>query len=102
MQTQKKERVKSFRDYAFEKAGLNRGDHLSFKNYLKWIKDGHIVDETFNEKEQRLLKQQVENKIAAKEEEKEKITCDKKTAQEVSKPTIERKIKELNEEIQQI
>ncbi|SNB23886.1 conserved membrane hypothetical protein [Flavobacterium psychrophilum] len=101
LQTQKKERVKSFRDYAFEKAGLNRGDHLSLKNYLKWIKDGHIVDETFNEKEQRLLKQQVENKIATKEEEKEKITCDKKTNQEVSKPTIERKIKELNEEIQQ-
>ena len=101
LQTQKKERVKSFRDYAFEKAGLNRGDHLSFKNFLNWIKDGHIVDETFNEKEQRLLKQQIEIKINTKEEEKEKTVCDKKTEQEVSKPSIEKKIKEIEEEIRQ-
>lgn len=101
LQSQRTERVKSFREYAFEKAGFNRGDHLSLKNFLHWIKDGHIVDETFNEKEQRLLKQQVENKIVAKEEEKEKIECDKKTAQEVTKTSIEQKIKDLNDEIKQ-
>ena len=40
---EKVERVKSFREYAFEKAGLNRGDYLSLKTYLKWIKDGHLM-----------------------------------------------------------
>jgi len=99
--TKKVERVKSFREYAFEKAGLNRGDYLSLKTYLKWVKDGHLVDETYNENEQHLLKQQVKNKIVEKEEEKEKIVGEKKTAIEVSIPAIDKKIKELNDEIQQ-
>lgn len=98
---EKVERVKSFREYAFEKAGLNRGDYLSLKTYLKWIKDGHLVDETYNEKEEHLLKQQVQNKIIAKDGEKEKVDGEKRTAIEVSKPSIEKKIKDLNDEIQQ-
>lgn len=101
LSTQKVERVRSFREYAFEKAGLNRGDYLSMKANLQWIKDGHLVDETYNEKEEHLLKQQVKNKIIAKDEEKEKIDGEKKTSIEVSKPSIEKKIKELNDEIQQ-
>jgi hypothetical protein len=98
---EKVERVKSFREYAYEKAGLNRGDYLSLKANLQWIKDGHLVDETYNEKEEHLLKQQVQNKIIAKDEEKEKIDGEKRTAVEVSKPSIEKKIKDLNDEIQQ-
>jgi hypothetical protein len=101
LSTQKVERVKSFREYAFEKAGLNRGDYLSLKANLQWIKDGHLVDETYNEKEEHLLKQQVKNKIITKDEEKEKVDGEKRTAVEVSKPAIEKKIKELNDEIQQ-
>ena len=97
----KVERVKSFRAYAFEKAGLNRGDYLALKTYLKWIMDGHLVDETYDENEQFLLKQQLQKKIAYKEEEKEKMDGDKRAAIEVNKPSIEKKIKELNEEIQQ-
>lgn len=97
----KKERVRSFREYAFEHAGLNRGSHLSLKSYLKWIKDGHLVDETYNENEQHLLKQQAQIKIIDKENEREKVDGDKRTAVEVSKPFIEKKIKELNDEIQQ-
>jgi hypothetical protein len=98
---EKFERVKSFREYAFEKAGLNRGDSLSLKTHLKWIKDGHLVDETYNEKEQDLLKQHVKNKINTKDEEREKIAGEKRTAVEVNKPAIEKKIKDLNDEIQQ-
>jgi hypothetical protein len=101
LSNQKGERVKSFREYAFEHAGLNRGSHLSLKTYLKWIKDGHLVDETYNENEEHLLKQQVKNKIIVKDEEKEKIDGEKRTAVEVSKPSIEKKIKDLNDEIQQ-
>lgn len=101
LSTQKVERVRSFREYAFEKAGLNRGDYLSMKANLQWIKDGHLVDETYNEKEEHLLKQQVKNKIIAKDEEKEKVDGEKRTSIEVSKPAIEKKIKDLNDEIQQ-
>ena len=99
--TKKVERVKSFREYAFEKAGLNRGDYLSLKTYLKWITDGHLVDDTYNENEQHLLKQQVKNKILTKDDEKEKIEGEKRTAIEVAKPSVEKRIKELNDEIQQ-
>jgi hypothetical protein len=98
---QKVERVKSFREYAFEKAGLNRGDYLSLKTYLKWITDGHLVDDTYNENEQHLLKQQVKNKILTKDDEKKKIEGEKRTAIEVAKPGVEKKIKDLNDEIQQ-
>jgi hypothetical protein len=97
----KVERAKSFREYAFEKAGLNRGDYLSLKTYLKWITDGHLVDDTYNENEQYLLKEQVRSKMLTKDDEKEKIEGQKRTAVEVSKPSIETRIKELNDEIQQ-
>lgn len=99
--TPKVERVKSFRAYAFEKAGLNRGDYLALKTYLKWIKDGHLVDETYDENEQYLLKQQLQKKIVVKADEKEKLDGDKRAALEVSKPAVEKKIKELTDAIQQ-
>lgn len=95
------ERVKSFSSYAFEKAGLNKGDSISLKTYLKWIKDGHLVEETYDENEQTLLKQQVEKKISDTTNDKFKVEGEKRTATEVVKPSIERKIKELNEDIQQ-
>lgn len=95
------ERVKSFRDYAFGKAGLNLGNYLALKTYLKWIKDGHLVDETYNEKEQVFLKQHVKNKIIIKGEEREKVDGEKRNAVEVHKPSIEKRIKDLIEEIQQ-
>jgi hypothetical protein len=59
------------------------------------------VDETYNHNEDHLLRQQAEMKILSKDEEKQKIEGDKKAAVEVSKPSIERKIKDLNDEIQQ-
>ena len=98
---EKVERVKSFKDFGFKRAGQNLGNSLSLKAHLNWIRDGHFVDETFNGNEEHLLRQQAENKILAKDEEKEKIEGDKKTATEVNKPSIERKIKDLNDEIQQ-
>ena len=98
---EKVERVKSFKDFGFKRAGQNLGNYLSLKAHLNWIRDGHFVDETFNGNEEHLLRQQAENKILAKDEEKEKIEGDKKTATEVNKPSIERKIKDLNDEIQQ-
>lgn len=95
------ERVKSFSSYAFEKAGLNKGDAISLKTYLQWIKDGHLVEDTYDENEQTILKQQVEKKISDTTSDKLKIEGDKRRACEVSKPTILGKIKELTDEIQQ-
>ena len=98
---EKVERVKSFKDFGFKRAGQNLGNCLSLKAHLNWIRDGHFVDETFNDNEEDLLRQQAEKKILSKVEEKEKIEGDKKNATEVNKPSIERKIKDLNDEIQQ-
>lgn len=100
--TEKVERVKSFKDFGFKRAGQNLGENLSLKNHLNWIKDGHIVDVVFNDKEADLLRQQAENRILAKDVEKEKIEGEKRTTSEVSKPSIENKIKDLNDEIQQM
>lgn len=99
--TEKVERVKSFKDFGFKRAGQNLGESLALKNHLNWIKDGHIVDETYSDKEANLLRQQAENKILAKDEEKVKIEGEKRTASEVVKPSLENKIKDLNDEIQQ-
>lgn len=98
---QKVERVKSFNDFGFDKAGKNAGDFISLKVHLGWIKDGHIVEDGYDENEQHLLKNQLENKIVAKEEDKNAIDGEKRAASEVAKPAIEKKIKELTDEIQQ-
>ena len=98
---EKAERVKSFKDFGFKRAGQNLGNCLSLKAHLNWIRDGHFVDEAFNGNEEHLLRQQVEMKILSKDDEKEKLEGDRKTANEVAKPSIERKIKDLNDEIQQ-
>lgn len=59
----KVEKVKSFRDYAYEQAGLNKGESFSLKVFLQWIKEGHIVDESYNENEHNQLKKQIENRV---------------------------------------
>ena len=64
-------------------------------------KNGHLVDETFDKNEQHLLKQEFKNEILYKEDEKEKLDRDKRAVLEVNKTIIEKKIKELNDEIQQ-
>ncbi|WP_223302322.1 hypothetical protein [Flavobacterium branchiophilum] len=97
----KVEKVKSFRDYAYEQAGLNKGESFSLKVFLQWIKEGHIVDESYNENEHNQLKKQIENRILTKSEEKNSVFCEKNTLLEVSKPAIQTKIKELQTEVEQ-
>lgn len=97
----KVERVKSFTDYAIQKAGLNNGDATSMKMHLKWIKDGHVVDATYNEKEHEGRKEKIHEEITSKHEEKEKLVSEKKTTLEVHIPSCNQKIDELNEEIHQ-
>ncbi len=99
---EKRDRVKSFKDFGFKRASQNLGECFSLKNHLSWIKDGHIVDESFNQNEADLLKKQAENNIFSKNQEKDKLEGERKAAFEVVKPSIEQKIKELNDEIRQI
>ena len=47
------------------------------------------------------MKQLVQNQILTKDDEKEKIEREKRTAVEVAKPSIEKRLKELNDKIQQ-
>src|SRR5688572_22702625 len=97
----KVECVKSFADYAIQKSGLNNGDATSMKMHLKWIKDGHVVDATYNEKEHEARKEKIHEQITNKHEEKEKLVSEKKTILEVHIPSYNQKINELNEEIHQ-
>lgn len=95
-----KERIKNFSNYAIQKAGLNNGDATSLRTYLKWIKDGYIVDETYNEKEHEIQKKKTQQKITEAKEAKDKLQSEKKTTEQVLIPSENKKIKELEDEIQ--
>ncbi len=95
-----KERIKNFSNYAIQKAGLNNGDATSLRTFLKWIKDGYIVDETYNEKEHETQKKKTQQKISEAKEEQDILQSEKKTTEQVIIPSEKQKIKELEEEIQ--
>ncbi|WP_452228982.1 hypothetical protein [Lacinutrix sp. MEBiC02404] len=95
------ERVKNFLSYAIQKAGLNNGDATSLKTYLKWIKDGHIVDETYNENEHQNRKQQIVERIDLKQDEKEGIEGNRRNIESVEIPSSKEKIKDFDSDIQQ-
>lgn len=94
-------RIRSFQDYAIQKAGLNNGDSIALKANLQYIKDGYIVDETYNEKDHQLFKQKIQQNIKEKSDEKELNISDKNTVENVHIPSSEEKINALETEIQQ-
>ncbi len=61
---------KPLRDWGHEQAGLNRGDSAALESHLRWIREGHIVDETYNESEEMFRKRQIDAEIIAKEKDK--------------------------------
>lgn len=61
---------KLLREWGFEQAGLNRGDSASLESHLRWIKEGHLVDESYQEEEENTRKSIVENQISEKEKDK--------------------------------
>lgn len=95
------ERIKDFSSYALQKAGLNNGDPTSMRNYLKWIKDGYIVDEAYNEKEHEQHRKKIQDQISERREAKDKLDCEKKTTEEVYIPEGQDKIQDLRNDIQQ-
>lgn len=61
---------KPLKDWGHEQAGLNRGDAAALESHLRWIREGHIVDETYNEHEEMFRKRQIGTEIISKEKEK--------------------------------
>jgi branched-subunit amino acid transport protein len=99
--TKKIERIRSFANYALQKAGLNNGDATSMKTFLKWIKDGYIVDEAYNEKEHESHRQKIQAVISENKEDREQLECEKKTIQDVRIEEAQQSIFDYEEEIQQ-
>ncbi|WP_232804633.1 hypothetical protein [Salegentibacter maritimus] len=99
--TKRIEKIRSFANYALQKAGLNNGDATSMKTFLKWIKDGYIVDEAYNEKEHESHKRKIQVLISEKKDDREKLECEKKTIQDVRLKDEQQKINDYEEEIQQ-
>jgi hypothetical protein len=61
---------KLLKEWGFEQAGLNRGDSIALESHLRWIKEGHLVDESYQEEEENTRKSIVENQISEKEKDK--------------------------------
>ncbi len=74
--TANKSTRKPLREWGFEQAGLNRGDPSALESHLRWIKEGHLVDETSSADEELRKKKHIENLITGKEREKSDIEND--------------------------
>ncbi len=81
--TQKTETVKSLKDWGFGEAGLNQADPTAFENRLRWIKAGHIVDESHDVDEELRRKKQLEAEMTLKEAEKNGKEKDQQHIKEV-------------------
>jgi len=60
---------KPLREWGHEQAGLNRGDASALESHLRWIKEGHLVDETTSMDDEIRRKKQIEDQISNKEKE---------------------------------
>lgn len=74
---------KPLRDWGHEQAGLNRGDAAALECHLRWIREGHIVDETYNERDEVARKKQIGFGIIEKEKEKSNKERDQQQIKEV-------------------
>lgn len=92
---------KPLRDWGHEQAGLNRGDSAALECHLRWIREGHIVDETYNEHEEIFRKTQIGNAIINKEKEKSDKDKDQQQVREVVITDKEKQISQLKERIEE-
>jgi hypothetical protein len=74
---------KPLREWGFEVAGLNRGDATALESHLRWIQQGHIVDETYNAEDEQTHKNKTAEEISKKEKEQNDIDKDKQHITEV-------------------
>lgn len=92
---------KPLRDWGHEQAGLNRGDSAALESHLRWIREGHIVDETYNESEEMFRKKQIAMEILDKEKTKSGLDKDQQQIKEVVIPDKEKQIINLKSNIEE-
>jgi len=91
---------KPLREWGFEEAGLNRGDSIALESHLRWIQQGHIVDETYNADEQIKRSTKVSEDISNKEKSQINIEKDKQHVSDVIIPDKDKLISILNKDIE--
>lgn len=74
---------KPLREWGFEVAGLNRGEATALESHLRWIQQGHIVDETYNAEDEQIQKNKTADQISRKEKEQSDIDKDKQHIKDV-------------------
>ena len=58
------------KQWAFEEAGVNRGDPTALESHLRWIQAGHVVDEYYDASEEMKIERSINERLAVKETEK--------------------------------
>lgn len=92
--------VKPLKDWGYGEAGLNQGDPLAFENRLRWIKAGHVVDESHDVDEELRRKKQLEAEITLKETEKNGREKDQQHIKEVIIADKENQLKQQKNNIE--
>ena len=93
--------VKPLKDWGYCEAGLNQGDPLAFENRLRWIKAGHVVDESYDVDEELRRKKQLEAEMTVKETDKNGKEKDQQHIKEVIITDKENRIKQHRDNIEQ-
>ncbi|MES2775328.1 MAG: hypothetical protein V4722_14155 [Bacteroidota bacterium] len=93
--------AKPLKDWGYTEAGLNQGDPMAFESRLRWIKAGHVVDESYDVDEELRRKKQLEAEIIGKEREKNGKEKDQQHIKEVIIPDKENQIKQQKSSIEQ-
>lgn len=78
--TYKRSDRKYLREWGFEQAGLNRGDPFSLESHLRWIKEGHFVD---NSEKDNFKVESLNLQISGKEKSQSDVTLDLEHIQKV-------------------
>ncbi|MFN9711072.1 MAG: hypothetical protein ACK55K_06655 [Bacteroidota bacterium] len=89
-------------DYAFQQAGLNKGEPIALENQLSWIIEGHLVDIGYNETDTNIKKQKLESVISEKEKEFNQHKTDQQKIKEVAIVEREKDKKEKEQEINDV
>lgn len=92
---------KPLKDWGHEQAGLNRGDDAALECHLRWIREGHIVDETYNKHEEIFRKKKIEAEIISKEKEKSDKDKDQQQIKDVVIADKENQINQLKNNIEE-
>lgn len=90
---------KSIKELGFEQAGINKGDPIALEAYLRWIREGHLVDESYTEEERNRREEAIQAEILEKEKQKSDKEISIAHINETSIPSKEAEIKQKLEDI---